>query len=212
MATAATVFARARAALNDTASLLYGDTQLLPYLQMAYDELQGKLVENGVATLKEISTIIPVAANATTITSPSDLVEVIEVWERPSGSTDDFKPVDEREWEPEEDPNQAIIYWTWREEQIQILQPTTDREVKLRYKKSFSPIVSEASILASASYVNVLGFRTAALAAKFIGENPTRATELNGDAQRELDTILNTAAKKSQGLAVRRRRTRYRRD
>lgn len=204
-------FSRARAVLNDNNAILYGDSRLLPYLVMAYDELQQELALNEVPVLSEVSTILDVAAGAVTVPAISDMVKPVELGERADGTNDLFEDMTEKPWEPEELPGTKLRYWVWREEQIQLIGATTNREVKVKYKKSLSPLTGPGSIVAVSNAKNFLGVRCGALAARYIGENPSRADQLDVLADEELQTVLGTSAKDRQSMPVRRQRNRYRR-
>src|SRR5690606_2389933 len=104
---------------------------------------------------------------------------------------------------------QHLRVWTWREEQIYFLGATMDREIRIRYVKSLDALTL-GSTVAITNALTVLAARTAALAARHIGENPTRASELDADAAFNLDTFIVTSIRQNQGLPTRRRRSRYR--
>lgn len=211
--TAGDCFSRARALLNDNNAILYGDDRLLPYLVTAYDELQQELVINEVPVLSEISAFITVPASTLDLSalSPSDMVKPVALSERPVGSTDLFQDMTEKQWEPEEQQTNRLNYWVWREEIIHLLGSTADRQVKIKYKKALSALSGPGSIIGVANSKNFLGARCAGLAARYIGENPSRADKIDLLSDEELQTLLGTSAKDRQSMPVRRQRNRYRR-
>lgn len=201
---ASAIMDRSASLLNDASKTLYSYTVQLPLLQSAYDKLQLALLKNGVNVLKEISAVIDVNADAETITSPSDLVSVISVEERERDTTDLWNPVEEVDEIPDlVEQSDQILYWTFQEETIKINAPDTNREVKLKYWKTPTSITSQSSSISILNSTEYLANKTAALCAKFIGENPTRASELDVEAAIALDDLLSIEAKSKQGLPVR---------
>lgn len=200
---ASAIMDRSAAFLNDVNKTLYSYANQLPYLKSAYDRLQMYLQMNGALTLKDTSSVIDVDANATEINPPSDLVSIIEIKERERDSTDlwaDTKEVDEL---PEMDPVDNIQYWMWEEEKIKIIAPLTNREVKVHYYKSATAINSESSSVSILNSTEYLALKTAALCAKYIGENLSRAAELEAEAREALGLMLNIDVKSRQGFGVR---------
>ena len=200
---ASAIMDRSAALLNDSSRTLYSYTTQLPYLKSAYDKLQMYLQMNGALALKDTSTVIDVDADATEITAPSDLVSVLEVKERERDSTDLWADVNEVDELPELDPVDQILAWMWEEEKIKITAPTTNREVKVHYYKSATAINSESSSISILNSTEYLAFKTAALCAKYIGENPSRSAELDAEAREALSIMLNIDVKSRQGFGVR---------
>src|SRR3989304_3632608 len=79
MALVSVALDQARAVLNDTSSppKFYTNTVLLPHLKEAHRELQVLLWENGLPVIKEVTAVIDVAANATSLGAnlPVDILE-----------------------------------------------------------------------------------------------------------------------------------------
>jgi len=210
--TAGQVITESKALLNDLGGVFYTTEALLPYLNKAYRELQDYYNLHGLKTTVDVSAIFPIPAGLLVMNvSPADMLRPIELAERSPGSSDQFVEMDERSWEPDTPQSTHLRFWIWREEVINFLGATADREVRIRYVKSLSPFVGESSNVGIINAKSVLAARTAALAARFIGENPTRADELDSDVGMALDRLIVTAIRQNQGLPTRRRRTRYRR-
>jgi hypothetical protein len=144
-----------------------------------------------------------VAANAIEVTLPSDTVLPIELGERANNTTDLFSGVEEVDDIPEMDQLEYIAYWTWREEHLYINSPSTAREVKLKYWKSLAAITGDSSSISVLNSTEYLANKTAALCARYIGENPTRADALDGEAERALHMMLAVEAKSKQNRPVR---------
>lgn len=212
MATAGTVWVEAQALLNDVAKSIWTDAVLLPFLQKAHRELQVMLWENGLDVIKEISAVISVAVNATTLGAflPTDIITPITLEERPDAETLEsrWRLVAESDFLPNVDPSTAIQYWNWREEIISFIAPTTARKVRLKYLKGLTVPTVTGSPIGFIFGEMYLGPRTASLACASVG-NTTRADELNADAAFWIPKILATNVK--QGQAVPTRRVPYRR-
>jgi hypothetical protein len=201
---ASEIMDEAAALMNDAGKLTWGYPQLLPYLQRAYSTLELHLVLNGVRSLKEVSAIIPVAALESVITLPADFVQPISVEERAFGSQDAFYPVGEADWD--QGPNvDSIMYWNWREEGLKINAPRIPREVRLRYRKTLTPIIGEntnITILLSKPYLSA---KCAANASAFGASNVERAAILNAEAGECLAMLINSEIRNQQGVVFRRR-------
>ena len=201
-----------KALLNDLGGVFYTTESLLPYLNKAYRELQDYFNLHGLKTTVDVSALAILPAGTLLLTTPpADMLRPIEISERTPGTTDQFVELDERSWEPDMVQSTHLRFWVWREEVINFLGATADREVRIRYVKSLSALSGEGSFIGIINAMSVLAARTAALAARFIGENPTRADELDSDVGMALDRLIVTAIRQNQGMPTRRRRTRYRR-
>jgi hypothetical protein len=203
---------------NDTARTVYTDAACLPYLNMALDELQELFELNDIPTTHETSAILvcPIGTTAIGFTGgppilPANLIELKQVWESDTGQNR-WIPVNPMGFLPHYLENTNISQfqlYAWLDQEIHVLPANTIRDLKLDYIKSIfaTPILIGAvatnlPIINSKSY---LGYRTAALCSFFIGENETRAVELNLQAERSLDRVLGIGTKGKQGIAIRRR-------
>jgi len=209
--TAQQVVEESQGLLNDLPGTFYTFDALLPYLNKAYRELQDYYNLHGLKTTVDVSALIIVPANTEVLLNvPADLLRPITLSERTVGSREQFVELDERSWEPDEVPTTHLRIWVWREETIFFRGATADRELRIRYVKSLSALNGAASIIGITNSKSALAARTAALGARYIGENPTRADELDSETGRALDRLIVTAIRQNQGLPTRRRRTRYR--
>ena len=203
MPLASTVMDEAAGLLNDVNKTLFTYTVQLPYLSSAWNKLQLKLQENSIPVMREVSTTINVNANASTVTLSSDVLQPIKLEERERSSSDLWTEVEEVESIPVMDQVDSILYWCWREETLEINSPRTDREVRLTYWKSLNPCTSSSSNLNVTKSLEYLANKTAALCARYIGENETRASSLEFEASQALQTLLNLEIKNRQNLPVR---------
>jgi len=211
MALASVALASARTYLNDVGSQIWTDAILLPYLKEAHKDLLLVLWLNGIPVVREKSAVITVTALALTLTLPADLLEPIWLKERAVGETNaNWVPMTETEFEPDKLQDTTLKYWAWREEAINFVGATTDREVSLRYWKSIADIVTASSSLGFLLSEGFLGPQTAGYAAGSIG-NVSLAEELLwvngasvGIAGARLDMIVRANVKGSQNLPARR--------
>lgn len=210
MSTAAAALDSARVYLNDVGKQIWTDAVLLPYLKEAHKDLLLVLFLNGIPVIREKSAAINVAANALTLTLPGDLLEPIWLKERAQGSSDDWIPMTEVEFEPDRNKDIALRYWAWREEAINFVGATTNREVLLRYWKSITIVTDASSNLGFLLSDYFLGPQAAGYAAGSVG-NDTLAKELLwvqgqsvGIAGSKLDMIIRSNVKGQQNLPARR--------
>lgn len=189
------------------------DAVILPYAQDAADELQGELELNGILVLEKISTIITVPINSTSLSTPSsgpsllptDMLEPQKLTERLSGSTDLFMDMIRRQWEPQILPTDELRYWTYREEDIKFVGATTVRDIEIYYLKRLIVIAALTDTISVNNAQLFMITRTAALLARNIGENPTRADELDKEASDNMNWLLGIGVKNKQGARTRRR-------
>ncbi len=214
---ASEVMDRAAALLNDPAKTDYTYAAVLPYLNMAVDELVENLEESNDSPTNQTSSPISVvvgkvkltpAESATTPHYPSDLVEIQSVTERALGSTDSFLPLDRREFLQAFPASNSLLYWVWEEQEIRF-NPNgalSDREVQLLYvRQAISQATTSASIIGTINARSYLSYKTAALCALYIGENETRAQALNDEANKALERMEGISNKGRQQFATRHR-------
>jgi len=206
--------------LNDTARTVYTYTAQVPYLNMAYREL-GELLElNNVPVTNSTSAVIPIIANGDNIGGddtpdaahpalPTGLVEIQQLWQRPTGTSVPFIPITRYDFLPHfwnGVENTVIVAWSWEEQIINFVPSVTPTDVKMDYiKTAITTITDEEDDILIINAFNYLGFKTAALCARYIGENPTRADTLDGEAGLSFDRLLGTSTKGRQAITTRRR-------
>jgi len=212
--TVASVLTDIKDLLNDPNGDIYTQDPLIRVMNRTYREIQRSLRNHGIGTVSDVSAIIQVAAGTTELTDggglPSDLIQPLELFERASGSSDDWNPMDEKEWEPEIDQGTSLVYWVWREEAVRFVGATTNREVKMRYLKGLTALIDGGSV-GIADCRDWLATRTAAVAAYVIGENESRSQALQLDAEVAKDEFLRTRIRAKQDMPIRRRVNRFRR-
>jgi hypothetical protein len=191
---------------------------MLPYFNMALAILQEELEVNEIPVMEKTATSITVVAGSTAIvassttqpTYPSDLVEIQQLWERLSGSSDPYIPMYKRDYLPHYLDNiqvDSLVFWAWLDNEIQFIGATTPRDVKMDYiKQNFANTITDTT-----TAINVINsrtfleFKTASLCARYIGENPTRADSLDNEAELGKDRLLSVNIKGKQDIQTRRK-------
>jgi len=220
--TGAQVMDKAASLMNDTAKTVYTYANQAPYLNMAFDELQEEFELNNIPITNEtispaitvnigIKVIGPVDGIGATGAPnyPQDLVELQGLYERLAGSVEPFVPMTQREFLPhalDDLPTASLQYWVFEDQQIRFIGATTQREVKLDYVKALFPAdIDQNTVIGIMNARSFLYYKTAALCSFFIGENATRAEELDVLATKALDRSLGISVKGKQSIVTRRR-------
>lgn len=206
-----TILPRAAARLNDYSQTLFTSAALLPYAQDAADALQLELERKGMLVLEKVTStpiVIPIGRTDLATTPaliPIDMLEPQIVKERLSGSTDLFQEMTRRAWTPDILPTDSLRYWDYREENIFFVGATTARDIQISYLKR---LINITAITDSINVNNSQLFmitKIAALAARYSGENPSRADTLDGEAEEYLYKLTQIGTKSKQGTRTRRR-------
>jgi len=212
MPLASAIMANVASLLNDSAQINFTNTALLPYLQIAFQDLKDEMLDNNVPFTNEVSSILQITTSMFDIGGntgpalPSDLIEIQGCYERLTGTDDDFTLMVRMDYLPPiTELTDELIYWTWQEQIIQFLGALTIRDVRLNYIGTSVTISSPSTNVGVLNSESYLQYRCASLAAEYIGENPTRAAGLQNDAQAALDKFLNLSNKGRQSIATRRR-------
>lgn len=207
------IFNKARFFLNDQIGANFTDEVLLPALQMANEDLRLECEDNNIPYTNITSVAILISAGVTDIGGPTgpplpdDLIEIVEMYERSADTTNDFMLMRRRNFLPKTDVQTAFLeVYTWQRQIVNFIGATGDLQVKIDYVgNSLNRIIDTNSEIAIFNSISFLSFRTAALAANYIGENKTRSDELNAEALRCIETMENIGIKNQQNMTIRRR-------
>jgi len=197
--------------LNDTQKQNFTYVALIPHMNIAVAELRELMELNNVNMANNSSIGIPVNAGTTSIpltSLPGDLVDIRKISERIWGNTnDDFIEMTRLEFLPQYVVQTSfLVYWAWYQQVINLIGALQKIELRVDYVSSPLPVITDPSnVIGTINAQSYLTYRTAALAANFIGENPTRAQALDGDAGIALDRFLGINTKGKQSEAIRRR-------
>lgn len=211
--TAGSVMDSVRALMNDTAGQIYTNTAILPYIQIATDDLAMELQDYNIPISNVTSSALTISAGMTDVGGstgpalPNDLVEIMMVSERTAGTTDDFTPMERRQFLPlTQQLTSYLQVWSWQNQIIKLLGANGDVEVKLNYiAANLGDITNENTTLRLFNIKGYLAYRTSGHCSMFIGENETRARLLYGMAEKELETLLGINIKAQQSIRTRRR-------
>jgi hypothetical protein len=205
--------------MNDAALTQYNNESCLPYFNIALRELQEVFQENNIPVTNEVSSVLTIPASTiviafvgTTPILPAGLVEIQQLWESDdSGNT--WTPMIRKEFIPhslEQPELDSFMIWAWVDNEIRLPPASSILYLKIDYIKNLFtlPTIETIDTDLGANFINLesfLGYRTAGLCARFIGENPTRADQLDGNATDSLARALNIPTKGRQAIMTRRR-------
>lgn len=205
------VFDSVRAFMNDTSGAVYTNVIILPYFKIAYDELRLELEDYSIPIGMATSDGFTVTAGVTCIGGnggpalPKDLIEVLEVYERTAGTTNDFVPMARDITLPKTEVRSSYLeVWAWQRQKIMLLGATSDVEVKLDYLAELPDVNNENTVLEVTNSKIALSARTAALIAMFIEENGERYQACLDTCNNALEKMLNIKIKPQQRIPIRR--------
>ncbi len=204
--------------MNDSSQTQYTNTVCLPFLNLSLDELQETFELNSIPVTNETSTAITIPANTASVSPitvpalPTDLIEIQQLWESPTG-LNQWTPMDKKEFIPHYlEDNTTIsqfLIWAWEQGAIRLIPANSIIDLKLDYTASmFATPILAGAINVDLPFTNVktyLEYKTAALCALFIAENPDRAQALDGLAGTALSRSLGIPIKGAQSIVTRRR-------
>lgn len=215
------ITALVRAILNDQQGATFTDAFLMPFVAAAYRKVQQKLANSGQTTFITDEALLVVAAlpsadpsvqasitDATAAPNqlPVDLISPSALWERPSGSSDNFVPMvdcTEHGGLPSQPQGQSLVYWEWRSDGLYFIGALQATQIRLRYMKAMvDPTDANSQILIRAA-INAVSFVAAALAAESRGG--PQAKDLDALATDALFDLANASARRSQHTGRRRR-------
>jgi hypothetical protein len=214
--------------MNDSAQTLYTNAVCLPFLNLALDELQEIYEQNGLPITNETSaaiTILSSSANTKIITDigfdtvpalPSDLIEIQDLWESPTG-LNKWTEMVKKEFIPNylKDGTQIsqFLIWAWEHGRIKVVTANQNNDIKIDYTASiFNTPIQIKDIAVNLPFTNIktyLEYKTTALCALFIAENETRAQALDSLAGTALNRALGIPIKAMQSVITRRRPFRH---
>jgi hypothetical protein len=202
MPTVASIHSDVRSLLNDTFGDMFTDAILLPFTKKAYKELQNELMLNGLGDTKEETADIALAAGATTVAVPADLVVPVALfYEDADGKFIEFT---ERYWEPGTAQQEIHTFWRWEENEIKVLGAIPASTVRVKYIKFLPVLVDTTSNILVLNADVFLAARIAAIAAATVGNNPDRAKMHNSDANDARKVLIDTLVKRAQNNPTRR--------
>ena len=216
--TAGEIMDRAAILMNDPAKTDYTYDVLMPFLKMALDELAEHNIDSQSSPLVESSVPIdlPIGTNGLYpqeaefgVFYPSDLVEVQQITQKPTGSNGPFVPIPRVEFaQYSDEPSDRLLFWAWESLIIKFnhagaTQPIT---VQLHYLRTIPMrVLTPDYFVGGMNSRSYLSYKTAAYAAAFIGENAVRASVLEAQAQKAIERIESINNKGRQQIMTRHR-------
>lgn len=211
------IMASAAALMNNTERDVYTNEAVLPYFNLAVQELQELFELHNIPVTNSVSAAITVPAGTSVISKtgpvryPGNLVEIQQLWERPEGN-DPWIPMSRKEFLPhylEGAEISQFLVWSWIKEEIHVLPATQDNDLKIDYVSRMVTLpitIEQVNIdLPFSNVKTYLDFKTASLCAMFIGENQSRAQILESEAALAMDRALGIKVKAAQAINTRRR-------
>jgi hypothetical protein len=218
MAKPSDIIATVSTLMNDFAQTKYTNTVVLPYLNLALDELQETFELNGIPITNETSAAITIPAGvneigfATNPALPSDLIEIQELWESPTG-LNNWTPMTKKDFIPHylEDNTTISMFLIWCLDtgNISLIAANSVIDLKIDYTANmFNTPILIGNVGVDLPFTNVktyLGYKTAALCALFIAENESRAQALDSLGMTALNRSTGIPIKGMQSITTRRR-------
>lgn len=214
--TSGSIMDRAASLNNDPSKSIYTYTKQVPFLNSALQELQEFFELNNIPVTDTISAAVNVLAGTSALSFssspalPADLVEPKQLWERVH-NINPYTPMTKRDELPRYMEGVLISqfqFYVWQAQEIRFLPANIAIDIKMDYIRNLFSQITAVDGLDTLSIINgrtFLEYRTGALVAQLLGENPTRAKECNDDAGLALDRILGIGTKGRQSINTRRR-------
>ncbi len=212
--TAGQITALIRSLLNDAAGNLFTDGVLMPYVNSAYRKVQRALAAAGQETFLVDDVLLVVSAIAEVDPSqqlvindatappnqlPSDMLAPLDVWERASGSTDNFIQMADltgRGGLPSVEQGASLRFWEWREDGLWFIGATQNTQIRVRYQKSFPDFSDGTSVVLIRNAQEAIAYFGAAMAALARGSPlADRWSDAAGDA---LEDLISTTVRRDQ--------------
>ena len=219
--TAGQITSLVRSLLNDAAGNLFTDTVLLPYANAGYRKVQRALANIGSSSFltDDVLLVVPAVSavdpslqvSITDATAPPnqlpfDLLVPMKLWERASGSTDDFAEMidlTDHGGLPSQEQGSALGVWEWRTDGMWFIGATQDTQIRLRYQASLPDLADATSPVLIRNAQEAIAYFTAALASAARGSVlAERWDDAGADA---LEDLISRAVLREQ-QTIRRRR------
>lgn len=214
--------------MNDFSQSQYTNDVCLPFFNLSLDELQEIFEQNSIPVTNETSSSITILSptNPAQIVSqigfdtnpalPSDLIEIQQLWESPTG-LNQWTEVIKHEFLPnyykDGTRTSQFLMWAWDKGRIKLISANQNNDLKIDYTANmFNTPILIKDIDVNLPFTNVktyLEYKTAALCAMFIAENESRAQALDNLAGTALNRALGIPIKGMQSIVTRRRPFRY---
>jgi hypothetical protein len=219
----------ARACLNDINALLFSDSVLFNYMNIAYRQVQRALsvagnplfIVDDVYFLNLPAVVTPDPAihvsltdagwnNGTTLTNPpqlpTDLLEPVKLFSRATGTQNDYQEMTdltEHGGLPSVPQSNLMGSFEWRSDGLFFIGATSGNDLRLRYKKSFPDLVTATDPIQIRQGADCIGFITAGLASMARGSPLADKWAQAGETA--LEALVQAATRRDQNNVRRRR-------
>ena len=207
----------AAAFLNDANKTTYTYAVQMPYLNIALKEMRKHFALANVNVTDETSAtlVLPAGqdrleyAQTPDVELPDDLVDIRRAWQRPTGASQQFIPLNRLDGLPLELEGVEVNYlygYVWERQMMKFLPANVRTDIKLEYIFNICEIVTDPDDEIVVNFSDsFLASRTAALVARHVEENEARAIALDSQAGLFLDEVIGISAKGNQSRNTRRR-------
>lgn len=206
------------ALMNDYTQSVYNNTACLPFFNLALAELQEIFELNDIPVTHSTSKAITIPAGVdrlgfdTIPAFPSDLIEIQELWESPTG-LNKWTPMVKKDFLPNYLKDGVAIsqflIWDLEHGRVKLIAANSIIDLKIDYVGSlFNLPIALKDINVNLPFTNIgtyLDYKTAALCAMFVAENESRAMALDSLGTTALGRALGIPIKGLQSIITRRR-------
>jgi len=200
---------------------LFTDPVLLPYLNSAYRKVQRALANIGQETfvVDDVLIVVPavsavdpsvqVVVNDSTAPPnqlPTDLLVPEKLWERRSGSSDNFQEMvdlSDHGGLPSQPQGSQLLFWEWRTDGLYFLGATQDNQVRIRYQKALPDLTDGSTTILIRNAQDAMAYFTAAMAGMARGS--PLAKDWDAAAIDALEDLIIRATQREQNTVRRRR-------
>jgi hypothetical protein len=180
MSTLSSIVARVQALLNDVSALDVSTTVLIPFINMAQDDLLERMRAEGIqrARFRNSFTVTAGTTSLTPGTSPlafvtGDAFQPDSMWEAPTGgAVQDYTPMVGPRQLPDMAQTGTLGFWDWNGGTVNLLGATVDRLVRLDWfgnLPGFGLPTDQVQVLGS---TNALSYMTAEAVLRARGDIP----------------------------------------
>lgn len=208
--TAGSIINTVKSILNDSAGYYWNFNLLLPFLQLAYQDLSQRIQINQIPIIRQEVKILNLPANTTVIALgtnpglPANLINPIYLEERLSGGDDtDWIPMEQRDSSVDEIADIYLNYWWWDGYQINFVGSTSNEDIKMKYMASLWLPNNQSDYILPRGVERFLEHQTAHYAADSLYDQYKANQEL-GKATLALEEFIRAQVQSQQGLPVRR--------
>lgn len=212
-----------RSLLNDVPGNWATDTVLLPYVNSAYRTVQRKIANAGGDDFKTDNVLIFVPAvpanqqdqqnevmisDATAPPSqlPANLLEPLEIWERPNLSKQDFElmlNMTEKGGLQPRLQGATLREWEWRTGNVYFIGATQDTQIRMRYQSFFQDLVGPNDMVLIRGAQEAIAYSAAGLSG--LARGSQLAAQIDTLASDAIEDLISQNVRANQTTGVRRR-------